>query len=81
VASAALPHWPGMMRRTLAARYCDLSVAEFEREVVAGRLPMPVKLGNNEHWSKVRIDAALEAIAGGSANDWRAKLGLPRQVA
>lgn len=71
------PHWPGMMRRQTAARYCDLSVAEFEREVADGRLPMPVKLGNSEHWSKALLDKALDAIAGG-ANDWRAKLGLYR---
>jgi predicted DNA-binding transcriptional regulator AlpA len=75
---AVIPHWPGMMRRSLAARYCDLSVAEFEREIAAGRLPMPVKLGNSEHWSKARMDEALERIAGGSANDWRSKLGLPK---
>lgn len=74
----ALPHWPGMMKRGLAARYCDLSVAEFEREIVEGRLPLPVKLGNSEHWSKARLDEALDRIAGASANDWRAKLGLPR---
>jgi predicted DNA-binding transcriptional regulator AlpA len=66
-----------MMRRQLAARYCDLSVAEFEREVADGRLPMPVRLGNSEHWSKAALDAALERIAGAS-NDWRSKLGLPR---
>ncbi len=74
-ARATLPHWPGMMRRALAARYCDLTVAEFEREVVAGRLPMPVRLGNNEHWSKARMDEALERISG-AAQDWRAQLGL-----
>lgn len=74
----ALPHWPGMMRRQLAAKYCDLSVAEFEREIAAGRLPSPVKLGNTEHWSKARIDEALERIAGSASNDWRSKLGLPR---
>jgi hypothetical protein len=75
--TAALPHWPGMMRRALAARYCDLTVAEFEREIVAGRLPLPVMLGSNEHWSKVRMDEALERLSG-SSNDWRAKMGLPR---
>ncbi len=67
-----------MMLRPMAASYCSLSIAEFEREVVEGRLPMPVKLGNNEHWSKARMDDCLERIAGSSANDWRSKLGLPR---
>jgi predicted DNA-binding transcriptional regulator AlpA len=70
------PHWPAMMRRSLAARYCDLSAAEFEREISEGRLPMPVKLGNSEHWSKPALDRALEQLAGGADNDWRTKLGL-----
>jgi predicted DNA-binding transcriptional regulator AlpA len=64
-----LPNWPAMMRRPLAARYCDLSVAEFEREVADGRLPMPVRLGNNEHWSRARLDEALERLASGEP-DW-----------
>jgi predicted DNA-binding transcriptional regulator AlpA len=65
-----------MMRRGLAASYCDLSVAEFEREIADGRLPMPVKLGNHEHWNKAQLDTALEKISGGADNDWRRKLGL-----
>lgn len=73
--AVTLPHWPGMMRRQLAARYCDLSVAEFEREIADGRLPMPVRLGNHEHWSKKRLDEALELLDGGQ-QDWRTKLGL-----
>jgi predicted DNA-binding transcriptional regulator AlpA len=73
-----VPHWPGMMRRQLAARYCDLSVAELEREIADGRLPMPVKLGNSEHWSKAALDAALDKLAGGEDTDWRKKLGLYR---
>lgn len=74
-ASVTLPHWPCMMKRAKAAAYCDLSAAEFEREINDGRLPMPVKLGNSEHWSKLQLDKALEKIASGS-NDWRTKLGL-----
>jgi predicted DNA-binding transcriptional regulator AlpA len=75
-----------MMRRQIALSickalrkvkcYCDLSVAEFEREIADGRLPMPVKLGNSEHWSKMGLDRALEQLAGGADNDWRTKLGL-----
>jgi predicted DNA-binding transcriptional regulator AlpA len=71
-----MPHWPGMMRSALAARYCDLSVAEFEREIAEGRLPNPVRLGNSEHWSKLALDHALEQLAGGADNNWRKKLGL-----
>lgn len=72
---ASMPHWPAMMRRSLAARYCDLSVAEFEREVNDGRLPVPIMLGSSEHWSHRKLDEALELLHGG-ADDWRSKLGL-----
>lgn len=67
------PYWPMMLKRQTAAAYCDLSVAEFEREVAAGRLPFPVKLGNSEHWNRDRLDAALDRLAG---NDWESALGL-----
>lgn len=71
------PTWPAAMRRATAASYCDLSVAEFEREVNAGTLPLPVKLGNSEHWNRRQLDEALDALHGESS-DWRAKLGLNR---
>jgi len=73
-----LPFWPAMMKRATAARYCELSVAEFEREVSACVLPMPVRLGNNEHWSRVRLDQALERLHGAATGDWRKELGLNR---
>jgi predicted DNA-binding transcriptional regulator AlpA len=67
--------WPRMMRKTLAAQYCDLSVAAFEREVAAGRLPMPVSLGGREHWCKAALDKALDAIVGDDAMpEWRKDL-------
>jgi hypothetical protein len=66
-----------MMRRTMAARYVDLSPAEFEREVNEGRLPLPIMLGRSEHWSRRKLDDALEALHGG-VEDWRSKLGLNR---
>ena len=78
--SAAVPYWPAMMKRPTAARYCDLSVAEFEREVNEGRLPLPIMLGNSEHWSRRKLDEALELLYGG-AEDWRAKLGLNQDAA
>lgn len=65
-----------MMRRTMAADYCQLSVPDFEREITAGRLPMPVMLGKWEHWNKSQLDAALDAISGGYTNNWRRDLGL-----
>jgi predicted DNA-binding transcriptional regulator AlpA len=65
-----------MMKRGTAALYCDLSVAEFEREVASGRLPMPVVLGNSEHWSRVAIDDMLNRLAGDGEPDWREKSPL-----
>lgn len=80
MAVSALPSWPMMMKRPLAARYVDLSPAEFEREVNEGRLPLPVKLGDSEHWSRRKLDEALDALHG-DAGDWREKLGLKRDAA
>lgn len=67
------------MRRTMAARYCDLSVKDFEREVISGRLPLPIVLGDEERWPKARLDEALERLAGKEA-DWRAGAGLPSKA-
>lgn len=58
------PFWPAMMKRSTAARYCDLSEAAFVREVVAGRLPSGTLLGGKEHWFRPALDKALQAIAG-----------------
>ena len=60
----ALPHWPAAMKRGTAARYCELSEAEFEREVAAARLPAPFTVGKHEHWSKAQLDKALLVLAG-----------------
>lgn len=76
-----MPHWPGMMKRATAARYCELTAAEFEREVADGRLPLPVKLGNHEHWSKLQLDQALAALTGEAQRDWRIGSPLYKDVA
>lgn len=67
-----IPHWPQMMTRKLAADYCCLSETQFQREIVDGRLPEPVRLGGNDHWHKPTLDTYLERIAG-SVTDWRSK--------
>lgn len=72
---SALPSWPAMMKRGNAAAYCDLTVAEFEREVNEGRLPLPIMLGKSEHWSRRKLDEALEALHGG-VPDWETRAGL-----
>jgi hypothetical protein len=66
------PTWPRMMKRSLAALYCDLTVKDFEGEVLAGRLPQPVILGGEEHWSTPHIDEHLERLCGAKVPDWRA---------
>lgn len=76
-----IPDWPRMMRRATAAAYCDMSAAEFEREVTAGRLPLPVRLGNSEHWSRAAVDEALDRLTGDNAPSWRQKSGLYGEAA
>jgi predicted DNA-binding transcriptional regulator AlpA len=70
------PGWPRMMRRATAAAYLDLSQAAFEREVIDGVVPMPVKLGGREHWCRVAIDAAMDRLTGDHVPDWRASSPL-----
>lgn len=70
---AIAPDWPRMMRRRTAALYCDMKVADFEREVLADRLPSPVLFGGEERWSRAHLDEALERLTGdGPRADWRA---------
>ena len=76
MANRPSPYWPRMMRRDLASLYLDISEAAFEREVASGRLPMPVKLGNRERWSRTALDEAIERIAGERGEDWRAQSPL-----
>lgn len=67
-----LPNWPLVMRRSRAAAFCDLSAAQFEREVMVGRLPQPMMLGGTPHWHREAIREALDLMAGrGGVPDWR----------
>jgi hypothetical protein len=52
------------MKRKTAAQYCDLSESAFEREVLAGKLPCAIKLGERDHWDKKALDAAISSLAG-----------------
>lgn len=67
---ADAPHWPKSMKRTTAAKFCDLAPAKFIQEVAAGRLPLPFKLGGEDHWDIDALRSDLDRIAGRS-NDWR----------
>jgi hypothetical protein len=75
-----VPDWPRMMKRGLAALYCDLASAAFEREVAAGRLPSPVLLGGEEHWCRRDLDQALDNLTGAGAPDWRSRTKLYAQA-
>ena len=76
MSAVARSYPPRTMRRATAAAYLDLSTAEFEREIAAGRLPLPFRLGNAEHWSAAAIDAAIDRLAGERVTGWREKAKL-----
>lgn len=67
----ALPDWPRMLPRALAAAYCGLTTAGLEREVAAGRLPMPVQLDGEPHWCRRALDTSLDCLTTGRITDWR----------
>lgn len=75
------PDWPRMMRRRTAALYCDLKAEAFEREVACGRLPAPVLLGGEEHWSRPALDNALDRLIGEEKAAWRKKSRLFNEAA
>jgi len=63
------PFWPAMLSKRTALQYLDLTEAEFEREIAAGRLPDGVLFGSKVHWYKAALDAALAVIAGERPED------------
>jgi len=66
------PHWPRMLRKASVCAYLELSVAELEREITAGRLPHPIMLGNSLHWSLAEIDAYVDRLTSAdNVEDWR----------
>lgn len=67
---ATLPDWPRMLGRTMAAAYCGLTASKFEQEVSAARLPLPVKLGGEDHWCRQKLDEALDRLTGAGIPDW-----------
>lgn len=73
------PYPPRMMTKPRAAHWCDLSTAEFEREVAAGNLPGAIMLGNKPLWSRKDLDEWLDKLASGEAADWRATSNFYRK--
>lgn len=74
-----LPDWPAMMKRDTAARYCDMSAAEFERAIADGTIPLPIRFGDRERWSRAQLDRYISNAMGESTSDWRAESGLYAQ--
>jgi predicted DNA-binding transcriptional regulator AlpA len=74
--SRIAPDWPRMMRRSTAALYCDMPVAEFERGVSRGTLPQPVKVVDELRWSRTQLDEYLERLTGDAIPDFRKKSKL-----
>lgn len=69
-----------MMLRKTAVQYCDISDAQFGREVMDRRLPQPVLFGGKEHWHRASLDRALAVIAGEeSVSRWRENSELHRR--
>jgi len=73
---ARMTLWPGLMRRDKAARYCDMTQAEFERAIANGGLPQPVMINRVEYWRKADIDGIGQAS---DIDDWRARSPLYAQ--
>lgn len=70
-----MPDWPGAMTLATAAMYCDMSKAEFLRQVSAGVFPQPFQLGRSLHWSRAQLDKSIAVLFGDIEEDWR--VGTP----
>lgn len=58
---SALPGWPMMLRRELAAAYVGMSARTFDDAVSDGLIPRPIPLvGTVKAWHRADLDAWLE---------------------
>lgn len=74
--------WPRLLKLKSAAEYCDMTTAAFEKEVLSGRLPNGRVIGGREHWDKVALDRAIDALMGiGEMPDYRKALRDRRDAA
>lgn len=73
---SAMPGWPLLLRREMAALYIGMSPSTFDAERKAGRVPKPIQITNGldawhvsdlEAWAEDRR-AAMQASVG--ANEW-----------
>jgi excisionase family DNA binding protein len=68
----ALPHWPRILRREMAAAYLGVSASYLEKLVKAGTVPGPLPLGDNVRgWDRQDLDAAIDRLKGHApGNPW-----------
>lgn len=62
------PYWPRLLKLADAAAYLSLPVAEFQRAVAKGLLPMPRVVEKSERWDRKEIDRHLDG------EDWERNL-------
>jgi predicted DNA-binding transcriptional regulator AlpA len=65
--------WPPFLSRHNAAAALDMSLAEFERAMLKGELPMPVMTAAGERW---RLSDIENAYGVADEKDWRDKSRL-----
>ncbi|MGL4640557.1 MAG: hypothetical protein ACRCVX_12620 [Shewanella sp.] len=51
---------PGLMSLQTAARYCDMTPAEFQKAVAVGDMPQPVLVNGAERWRLAEIEGQYE---------------------
>jgi hypothetical protein len=60
-APATFKVYPGLMSLATAARYCDMTQAEFLKAVAGGDLPQPVLINGRERWRMTDIERHFDA--------------------
>lgn len=55
-----MPTTEKLLTSHLLIAYLGRSLSSINRDVKAGRLPSPIKLGRNRYWRKAEVDEALE---------------------
>lgn len=67
--------WPRLMKAKQACAYVSMSEPSFRREITAGRLPAPIRIGGADHWCRKALDASIDRLLGGhEPGDWRAEM-------
>ena len=69
----ALPGWPLLLRREMAALYLGMSPSTFDGERRAGRAPQPIRMtASIEAWHRADLEAWVEERRASTAgpNPW-----------